>query len=410
MIDQDQQTILIVDDEATVRLLLKRTLQKAGYVVIEKDSGDAALLHLANNPLPDLVLLDSIMPEKGGLEVLQEIRKTWAQTILPVVSLTGETKEESLVAYFRSGINDYIRKPFIRDELLARIETQIRLAKMAYSLSRFVPNEFLRLLGKENLLDVRLGDQIERTITVLFNDIRSFTKISEKMNPRENFDFINSYLSRIGPIVRNNNGFIDKYIGDAVMALFPHDPQDAVNTAIAIARTVEEYNLTRSNETDPKIAVGSGINNGTLMLGVIGENQRMEGTVISDAVNTASRLEGLTKIYKVKAIASENTLVMLGPISNKDYRYCDRVLAKGKTSEITIYEILACNTPDENALIQSYMPVFEDAIQAFLKGDYPSAYAIFSDLAERNPHDGVVEFYVGRINFILRKDLVLPSA
>jgi class 3 adenylate cyclase len=109
----------------------------------------------------------------------------------------------------------------LKNELLARIKTHIELSKINVAYGRFVPHEFLRFLGHKSIVDVHLGDQVQKEMSILFADIRNFTTLSEGMSPKENFDFLNSYLKRVGPVIRNHNGFIDKYIGDAVMALFP---------------------------------------------------------------------------------------------------------------------------------------------------------------------------------------------
>ncbi|MGC8764571.1 MAG: adenylate/guanylate cyclase domain-containing protein [Brevinematia bacterium] len=178
-------------------------------------------------------------------------------------------------------------------------------------------------------------------MTILFSDIRSFTSLSESMTPEENFKFINSYLKRVGPEIRNNNGFIDKYIGDAIMALFPQKVDDALNAAISISMRYKliEYNQHRKNSNYRPIDIGIGIHDRKLMLGTVGEEKRMEGTVISDAVNLASRLEGLTKLYGVGIIISNYSLER---VENKEkylYRFLDKVCVKGKSTPVEIYEI-----------------------------------------------------------------------
>ena len=119
------------------------------------------------------------------------------------------------------------------------LEQQMRLTK-AYQ--RFVPEQLLRNLEKKSILDVKLGDQVQKEMSILFSDIRSFTTLSESMTPEENFRFVNSYLSRMGPLVREHHGYIDKYIGDAIMALFDRSPDDAVKTSVEMLATLREYN------------------------------------------------------------------------------------------------------------------------------------------------------------------------
>ena len=159
--------------------------------------------------------------------------------------------------------------------------------------SSFVPRKFLTLLQRDNILDVQLGDQVQTEMCVLFCDIIAFTSLSEKLGPENSFRFINAYLSWISPIVRMNKGFIDKYIGDSIMALFPNEADDAV----AMQKAMAQFNEKFIAPGTPSIRIGVGVHIGKLMLGVIGESQRMETTVISDAVNVASRLERLTRRY-----------------------------------------------------------------------------------------------------------------
>lgn len=209
--------------------------------------------------------------------------------------------------------------------------------KKAYE--RFVPCDFIRLLGKEDITQVKLGDQVERTMTILFSDIRDFTTLSEEMSPQENFNFINSYLSQMEPVISSHEGMIDKFIGDAIMALFPRRADDALSASIAMLEKLDSYNSYRKKSGYKSIRIGIGINSGHLMLGTIGGMNHMEGTVISDTVNLASRIEGMTKQYGVSLIVSEHTLHSLRNAGDYCIRYLDRVMVKGKTQPQSVYEV-----------------------------------------------------------------------
>ena len=124
-----------------------------------------------------------------------------------------------------------------------------------------------------------MGDQTKTEMSVMFCDIRSFTELSESMTPEEIFKFLNAYLKRVGPIIRNNNGFIDKFMGDGIMALFPLNPEDAVLAAVQMQSAVMEYNVLRTKSNYKPIQIGIGIHVGNLMLGTIGEANRMDATV-----------------------------------------------------------------------------------------------------------------------------------
>jgi adenylate cyclase len=217
------------------------------------------------------------------------------------------------------------------------LESQILLAD---SYARFVPRQFLVNLGKESILDVRLGDQVQKHMAIMFADIRSFTKLSESMTPRENFNFINSYLKRMSPIIQRHNGFIDKFLGDGIMALFETSTEDSLNAAIDMQKYIVEYNAYRSKHNYQPISIGIGIHTGNLMLGTIGSDVRMDGTVISDAVNLASRVEGLTKLYGIKIATSDETLSSLSDKERYKHRFIDRVKVVGKDRPVNVIEIM----------------------------------------------------------------------
>ena len=172
-------------------------------------------------------------------------------------------------------------------------EEKDRTEKFYY---KFVPEKFREYLGKNKLTDLSLGDASNRELTVLFTDIRSFSINSEMMTAKENFAFANTIYGKAGPVIREHNGFIDKYIGDAVMALF-ENADDAVAAGIDLYRTIVHDPETARELKVSDINIGIGIHTGMAMIGIVGESERLSGTVISDTVNLSSRLESLTKQY-----------------------------------------------------------------------------------------------------------------
>jgi len=228
-------------------------------------------------------------------------------------------------------------------------QNESRLLQLNQAFERFVPSEFLQFLNKQSIVDVQLGDQVEQEMSVLFSDIRDFTTLSEQMNPEDNFRFINSYLSRISPVIREHQGFIDKYIGDAIMALFSGGADNAVKAGIAMLNKLVEYNQHRMASGYKPIQIGIGINTGLLMLGTVGEPNRMDGTVISDAVNLASRTEGLTKNYGVSLLITHQTFKRLQNPTDYAIRRIDEVKVKGKSEYVTIYEVFDADPPELKA-------------------------------------------------------------
>lgn len=223
------------------------------------------------------------------------------------------------------------------------------LLQLNSSLERFVPKEFLRFLNKKSLMDIQLGDHASHTMTVMFADIRDFTSLSEKLTPEENFKFINSYLNRMGPIIRDHGGFVDKYLGDGIMALFPDSPEDALEAAIDLRMELERYNHDRAKMNYQPINFGVGIHTGDLMLGTIGENRRMDGTVISDAVNLASRIENLTKKHEIGVALSKATYEMLHRPEDYLLDFLGMELVKGKQKKIAVYVLLGRTKPTERS-------------------------------------------------------------
>ncbi|MBD0300909.1 MAG: adenylate/guanylate cyclase domain-containing protein [Tolypothrix sp. T3-bin4] len=218
----------------------------------------------------------------------------------------------------------------------------------------------------------------------------------QSMSPQETFNFINSYLSRVSPLIRQHKGFIDKYIGDAIMALFPESPDDAIQAAIAMQKEVALYNQYRQEQGFVPIAIGIGLHTGNLMLGTIGESERMETTVIADAVNLASRLEGLTKLYGVGILISEHTLSQLGKLQKYTYRFIDRVRVQGKNQSVAIYEVYDEELDFSNQLKTQTRTNFEQAVTTYSRQNFTESQQIFQKILEINPQDQAAMLYVKR--------------
>jgi two-component system sensor histidine kinase ChiS len=389
-------TILVVDDELINAQVLTNYLGLQNYTVKQAFDGFEALKMIEENQ-PDLILLDIMMPKMSGYEVCQTIREKYPAHELPIILLTAKNQVSDLMAGFEAGANDYLTKPFDKNELLARVKTHLHLAKINVAYGRFVPHEFLRFLNRESIMDVHLGDQVQREMTILFSDIRAFTSLSESMTPQENINFLNAYLGRVSPIIRVHNGFIDKYIGDAVMALFPEKVEDALQAAIDIRREVSTYNQQRMGRGYQPINIGIGLHKGTLMLGTIGEARRMEGTVISDAVNLTSRLEGLTKLYGVSIIISEQALFSLYRPTRYTFRFLDRVQVQGKTDTVAVFEIFDGDPPEMVELKLKTQPDFERGLLHYHSQEFSQAKTYFENVVSKNPLDKAAHLYLKRI-------------
>lgn len=233
----------------------------------------------------------------------------------------------------------------ISSALALNIESQesaAHLEEMHQASLRFVPHDFLLLLKSESLVDFNLGDHVEVSMSVLFADIRNFTQISEGITPSQNFEFINGFLTQIAPVIKHHGGFIDKYIGDAIMALFPKSPANAARCAIDMQLALRSFNDRWLGIVNQEIRIGIGIHYGPMILGIVGYAERLSSTVMSDAVNLASRLENLTKKYECDIIVSEDVLQNMSSSDTAELnlKLLDSVVVRGRNSMVTIYQIV----------------------------------------------------------------------
>ena len=283
-------------------------------------------------------------------------------------------------------------------------KVNIDLKELNVSLEKFVPKEVLQLLSIDSISTIKLGKSVKREMTVLFSDIRSFTSLSEKMSPEENFEFINSYLNQMGPIVRQHNGFIDKFIGDAIMALFKGEGEDAILAGIQMLIELKEYNEKHRNTPfRPPLEIGIGVHAGEMMFGTIGENNRMETTVISDTVNLASRIESITKFYGVGFLISEHIFESLDYPEKYKIRYIDKVRVKGKNRPIKIFEVYSADSPEIIEKKDLTKIDLEKAITKFYDRDPKHALELLKRCKYNFPDDPVIRYHHDRCKKMIPK-------
>ncbi|MFP5270624.1 protein kinase domain-containing protein [Coleofasciculus sp.] len=274
----------------------------------------------------------------------------------------------------------------------ARLYTNMAALNRAYE--RFVPSQFLSFLEKKSILDVKLGDQVEGEMTVLFSDIRDFTTISEQMTPAENFAFINDYLGYMEPPIKAHGGFIDKYIGDAIMALFPNSADDAIRGAIAMLQALTNYNSSRHDRNLTPLRIGIGLHTGSLMIGTVGGMDRMDGTVIGDSVNLASRVEGLTKIYRVSLLITDKTWAGLNNPLDYDFRFIGKVQVKGKTQAVGLFEVFCADPPELRQAKIATKETFERAVLLYHQRSLPEAARLFQECVDYHGDDLAARYYL----------------
>lgn len=270
------------------------------------------------------------------------------------------------------------------------------------SLRRFIPQEFFHLLQRQEVDEIRLGDQVQQSMSIMFSDIRGFTALAEQMGAAKTFDFLNDYFGRIGHEIRANRGFVDKYLGDGFIALFPGDPDDAMQTAVSVQRVVAAFNTEREKAGLSPIAVGSGLNFGPLILGTVGETHRMDTTVIADSVNLCSRLEGLTKLYGKGTIVPMEFMDRLSHPEDYHWRYVGRVRVQGRKEPVEIVHVYDGVDTSSFATYEASKSDFEEALSQFRNGALSKALELFKTLKTRFPADPAPASYVAQIQRLVQ--------
>jgi response regulator RpfG family c-di-GMP phosphodiesterase len=422
-----QPVIICVDDEQTILESLKIELKQAfddQYLIETTESGEETLelieeLIEEQYEIP-LIISDYIMPNMKGDELLKRFHLLSPST--RKVMLTGQADIEAVAnAIQYAKLYRYLAKPWNNNDLILTVSEGIKsyfrdkvianknkeLEKKVTIFHQFVPVQFLKLLHLKDNDDIELGACVEKNMSIMFADIRGFTKISEDMTPQENFNFINSYLSKMEPIINEHHGFIDKYIGDEIMALFPRNADDAVQAGIVMLKQIIKYNQERQRADYPAISIGIGIHTGPLMLGTVGGKNRMDGTVISDAVNLSSRVEELTKNYSTPMLITEETCQQLTNVSQYKIRLIDHVTVKGKTQEVTIHEVFDA---DESANIEMKSKTshdFEEGVKYFHQEQFDNARILFEKVCKINKNDKAAQIYYKNCQNIL--SMIMPE-
>ena len=300
--------------------------------------------------------------------------------LLTTLALQSSSAIESAMLYEKN-----IREAREREEAMRRIYE---------ATNRFVPVEFIKSLGHHQITDVKLGDQVEKIVTVLFSDIRDFTTLSEQMTPQENFSFVQSFSEMMGPIIGSHKGFINQYLGDAIMAIFPNNAADALAAAIEIQKALRQFNSKRRSENLAAVQIGLGLHTGPLIMGIIGDMERLDAATISDTVNTASRLESLTKYYKAGILISEAAVQQIQEPHDFHLRYLGQVQMKGKHAAIGIHECFSGNELHDFQYKLETLTAFKTGMEHYINKSFEKAGDAFQQVLEFNPGDLTAKFFL----------------
>jgi class 3 adenylate cyclase len=327
------------------------------------------------------------------------------------ILLTGQAGLSAVTNVInRADLYRYIGKPWDREDLVMTVreavrsyfrEEEVRLTNAVTT--RFVPHEFLRLLGRERLVDVSRRDHIQLEMHVLFTDIRGYTTIVEGQSGAENFAFINEYLIYMEPPLAAHGGFIDHYAGDGSLVLFPGSADEALRAGIESFGALERYNAHRAEQGRGPVSIGAGLNSGTLMLGIIGGTDRLSAGVIGDPVNLGARLESLTKQLGARFLISGYTRARLADPEEYDLRHVDRVRVKGRLEPVEVYEVLDVLDADVRSRRLHTRERLQSGREAFVAGRFEEALATFEAALTDDPEDAVLAIHIQRCKHLQRE-------
>lgn len=278
------------------------------------------------------------------------------------------------------------------DELQTALARQTALVEAQL---RFVPREFLQKLGRTSIVEVELGDSVEREMTVLLSDIVGFTAILERMRPAESIEFLNNYLGYMEPAIVEHGGFVDSYIGDAIVALFDRT-EDAVAGAVAMLQALQRHNADSRARPEGPLRMGIGLNTGRIILGTIGGKKSLKCGVLGDTVNLAARIESLTRRYDAPLLVSQHVVARLSASSREFLRPVDRVQVVGKSEIVTLHEVFAADPPPLRAAKQAIQGPFHRAVDLFYAGEFTAARELLTTCVAALPGDKVVRAYLER--------------
>ena len=366
--------ILLVEDAPANIQLLSATLKAKGYQISVATNGKQALEVLAR-VVPDLILLDIMMPEMDGFETCRRIKASEQWRQIPVIFLTARTEVSDLVQGFELGAVDYVAKPFNAHELLARVNTHLTIDELRRSLAsrnaelarahELVRRAFGRYVSEEVAASIlqspeglELGGE-EREVTILMSDLRGFTAMAARMSPHDVIEFLNLYLESMVDVISQFEGTIDEIIGDAILVIFgaPLACEDhaakAVACGLAMQSAMSDVNARLAAKGAAELEMGIGIHTGRVIVGNIGSLRRTKYAAVGSNVNLAGRIESFTTGGQL--LISEGTREKIRAPLQIDGEF--QVEPKGADRRLRLFEISGIGAPYNLTLLRRTRPL-----------------------------------------------------
>ena len=358
-----------------------------------------------------------------GTGVENLINKSIDEVFYNQNSWIGHSVQKSIESGFHDEAMDTILHTFVGEQIsinltvqplenvekqktgcLLIIEDITQEKRLRSTMARYLTKEVADKLLNEG--EQALGGSMHKT-TILFCDIRAFTRFSERNSPQETVQMLNEYFGIMFEQITSNNGIIDKYIGDAIMAVFgapfrsPRDADNAVQASISMMDALREFNLAREKAGKEKINAGIGLNTGEVLSGNIGSQKRMDYTVIGDDVNIAARMESATKTYKTPILLTGHTVSALSENKHR-LREIDQIRVRGRTKPVTIFEVIDGLLPEQANLLADNLELHQQALNDYRQQNWEEAKRKFQEILSICPTDNVSKLFSDRCD-VLRK-------
>jgi len=377
--------------------------QAEGKIEVEVDaSGQAHHVQIEYAVVDRLHLMPYVAASVGflGIGTVMHLYSFEFALFIPAVGLISV-----LIAFLRKGaflkgraLNHYTHTVNVLSEFEDRYaslhHSHLRIHDIVDSYKRFVPFPYLDFLGVSDIVDVDLQQSAEKPATVMSCDIRGFTRLSEALPPKETLDLLNDHFGDIVPIIEENGGFVDKFIGDEFVAIFPPDGHRAVHAATQVLQKTHESNLRRAQNAKPEIQIGIGVATGSILIGTVGSETLIQVTAISDTVDIASHLQDLTKSFQTSLLICNKTLRVANLKSEVPNRRIIKLAEPSDGKAVHVFEVFT-----DPASRHKYAPseMTDLAIATFERGNLEQARQLFEEIAQANPTDSLPRYYLADI-------------
>lgn len=278
-----------------------------------------------------------------------------------------------------------------------------KLNKKDFEYQKFVPKEYLSYFGTTNIEDLKVGNAITKKLSVMFCDMRNSYFSSETLSLQENFSLISEFLKSVSTIIKKNGGFVDKFLGDGVIAIFSNE-DNALKSANEIARQLDYKNLISIGK-EP-IKYGISLNSGMCVVGIVGEEKQKQFAVVSDVVNLCSRIEQLNKIFDTRVLMTKQFMSNLK--GSYSFRYAGTVNFDDLTSSIPIFESLDAYQDSKKIILLKSLQEFESGVRFYEKGDYQKAKQFFVLSVKNDDNDKLSKFYLEKTVDEMATKLLAP--